>query len=277
MTTDRPNLKKISNGAAGGTQGFNADYELVLGSVYGARTWQVHSRTGELFPLHAGQIPWERGVNEATCRRHHISGFYSSSYDPKNHQIHECSCGYYAYFDPSGHEMKNIDSESNTRGNYAGGVIRATGKTVIGDKGFRASKAEIVAIYHPGFQPPPQYSAWDRFRFWMTSGSRLGLVVGILLSLLIVLTPAAFAFSLGDTDTSVTNALMLLAYLISALSPVILLEIFRARRDLRPRWEMQNKIAQRIAKRYPGVPTFADAEAMFNQYELRPGGRYESE
>lgn len=53
----------------------------------------------------------------------------------------ECGCGFYAYQEGSNDYYKPSD------GKPVGGVVRGYGKTVLGTRGFRAEKAEILALY----------------------------------------------------------------------------------------------------------------------------------
>lgn len=87
--------------------------------------------------------------------------------EPKEHDFATCKCGFYAFFDGSD-EYSNMDREnsyarmvqsmwttsSSTKAvsarndSYApvSAVIEAYGETLIGEKGFRASKAKILAL-----------------------------------------------------------------------------------------------------------------------------------
>ena len=57
----------------------------------------------------------------------------------------DCHCGFYAYTDV---EHDEIDSY-NENDNFVLGVIKGTGRTLIGTRGFRCEKAEIVALRDP--------------------------------------------------------------------------------------------------------------------------------
>lgn len=63
----------------------------------------------------------------------------------------KCQCGFYAYSDPRHEEAATRPwiGPSSTPGRYILGIIRGTGRTLIGTKGFRCEKAEIVALLDP--------------------------------------------------------------------------------------------------------------------------------
>lgn len=54
----------------------------------------------------------------------------------------ECTCGFYAYSDEA-----HMDRPG---GSNVIGIIRGTGRTLIGSRGFRCQRAEIVALVDPG-------------------------------------------------------------------------------------------------------------------------------
>lgn len=64
-----------------------------------------------------------------------------------------CTCGYYAYFDdrPSG---------------AVAAVIEGTGVVTLGSRGFRAQKAQLVALVDPHAKQPGTHDRWDRWSDW---------------------------------------------------------------------------------------------------------------
>lgn len=125
---------------------------FVPGVVRGARSFKVDEHgwlTGLVYP----QI-WESGENIAACRRGQ-SGWGPYSYAPggwvptaafnapeekKPHKMRECKCGFHAYYDGSNDYYKQ---------EHVAGVIEGYGDTIIGTRGFRSSKARIVALWVP--------------------------------------------------------------------------------------------------------------------------------
>jgi hypothetical protein len=84
---------------------------------------------------------------------------YQMTHERSDQLVPDCTCGFYAYTDPVSlreHSMRNSSAEFNSMvARYAYstvfGVIKGYGTTVIGTKGFRASRAEIVALTMPQF------------------------------------------------------------------------------------------------------------------------------
>lgn len=96
-------------------------------------------------------ITWDDGTKETTK---------SIEFAPNTHVVpnESCACGFYAYTDPK-HEQLGTRRAANTspfsfvpiatQQTYVLGVIRGSGRTLIGTKGFRCEKAEIVALRSP--------------------------------------------------------------------------------------------------------------------------------
>lgn len=149
-------------------------FDLAIGEVYGLRVWRI-DELGRLKPRYIdGAQPWKPGVNEAHCyatspansmfAMQNWLGFQawfatavsgtSPDYDedepeptPAHPAPHEgCQCGFYAYTGP-GREVYR-DQPATVLG-----IIRGTGRTLIGTRGFRCEKAEIVALLDPVADP----------------------------------------------------------------------------------------------------------------------------
>ena len=123
------------------------------GTVYGLRNWRV-TDTGVLTGVMYSQSQWKPGENDARCfrsRRVPIQGttaFHTVAWPTDgwdlDHDMEGCTHGFYAYWDGSRdyHEKGDVT-----------GIIRGTGTTRIGTKGFRTTTAEIVAIKFSGTVP----------------------------------------------------------------------------------------------------------------------------
>jgi hypothetical protein len=147
---------------------------LAMGSVTGQRKFGI-DRLGRLTSYYRG-IPFKPGVNEAECLASEYGSLTSwsvmigtgqISVDPykiagidppekprlKPHDVGAvgCTCGYYAYL----HDEHDWDQY--TSGIY--GIIEGWGVCSVGDRGFRASRAQLVAIVKPKWVPN---SWWDR-------------------------------------------------------------------------------------------------------------------
>lgn len=107
---------------------FSGERELVVEPMYGLRTFNLgptpHGGVG-LFPLFKlGE--WFPGVNLKTCR--------SETFTYRCLGMLDCTCGFYAY-----HETCEL------RGDIVA-IVKASGEVIVGTKGFRAEKAEVVAL-----------------------------------------------------------------------------------------------------------------------------------
>lgn len=117
---------------------------LVLGEIYGARSFLFVPETGELAAEYSPYV-WTPGVNEA---KHIVTAFSDNSCQDSKIEILECPgpvscqrCGMYAYTEGR--------LEYGTPTTSVLGIIKGWGVTQVGSKGFRCSKAEIVALYSP--------------------------------------------------------------------------------------------------------------------------------
>lgn len=141
--------------AAGDFDGTGFDF--AMGEVYGIRVWRQDAR-GRLRARHIdGAPPWRPGINVAQCfstAASSMTAFITAIYGSSANDVHQfaaatqpaevpgerCRCGFYAFTTET--------LESFETGGVIG-VIRGTGRTLIGTKGFRSEKAEIVALLDP--------------------------------------------------------------------------------------------------------------------------------
>lgn len=65
---------------------------------------------------------------------------------PKPHSMGDCACGFYGYYDGSNDYYQK---------GYVAGVVEGYGEALIGTRGFRVSKARIVALRIPANVPAP--------------------------------------------------------------------------------------------------------------------------
>jgi hypothetical protein len=115
--------------------------ELVLADrlPHAIRSWDVQS-DGTLTAV-ANGYAWSPGVNRAECfhtRLNRLLGFRGYDYEAKRHSLADCTCGFYAYYTPLHMPLGAVR-----------GVVRYSGECVLGTKGVRAEKAEIVALIRP--------------------------------------------------------------------------------------------------------------------------------
>jgi hypothetical protein len=150
---------------AQGMNGFaGADFGLALGHVDGYRWWKLAAPNLLGSPAHAdrdwtvesligaNEFRWQPGVNEAVCstdpsheppverftRPRLLPGDYVPAQD-------QCGCGFWAYWEPQEHPITGNENA------YLPvlGIVRGTGRTLIGPRGFRSQQARIIALHLP--------------------------------------------------------------------------------------------------------------------------------
>jgi hypothetical protein len=142
------------------TTGHFAGIDFAVGLVRGVRSWDV-TDDGMLLGVVYHQL-WTPDVNQALCRRREpIAQGYplgaagmlivpakppippEEYVPPVPRHMFDCQCGFYAYYD---------GSNDYYRGDYAvhrrvTGVVEGWGEVAVGTRGFRCTKARVVAIY----------------------------------------------------------------------------------------------------------------------------------
>jgi len=104
---------------------------LVAGSILGFRQFRVDVQ-GQLLPLHVGDQPWARSVTVAACSTHR-------AHRPP---VDGCACGLHAWHHAADALARNRDATVVA-------AVRAHGRVLLGEHGFRAERAEVVAICLP--------------------------------------------------------------------------------------------------------------------------------
>lgn len=105
--------------------------KLIINSVIGYRQWYYSDN--ELFSNR--DTVWTDRSLVAECKAY----VYDEDIPPDHEApLAECTCGIYAHYLP-------LESYSRGAANVFG-VVRASGKILMGTKGFRAEKVEIVAL-----------------------------------------------------------------------------------------------------------------------------------
>jgi hypothetical protein len=145
---------------------------LIPSAMYGMRGFAI--RDGHLYPLHRGtDVAYEPGVNEAFCDtagdyeliingkvfRYKVGtkeargeNILHSDRDREVVPSKACACGYYAYFDQT--EDLSFLTHSTQTNRRINGIVRATGRCIVGTRGFRAQKIELVALVGPNPDAP---------------------------------------------------------------------------------------------------------------------------
>ena len=106
-----------------------SDPLLALEHVRGFRQFRVGD--AGLLPAHVGDRPWSDGVTVARCRRSRHRAPQPS-----------CSCGLHAWYD-------GADARAHALKGEVTAVVRASGTVLLGEHGWRAERAEVVAVALP--------------------------------------------------------------------------------------------------------------------------------
>lgn len=135
--------------------------------IIGFRAWTIQE-DGYLHALGLSNQAWGRGPNVAVCNKRDsmawkLSAGFSdvprAAPDPcKDAPGHGCECGLYAYHE---NKWKVTPGPFVNPAVQVPGVIAAWGRMEVHNKGFRAQKAEIVAL---GFNPNWLRSTVDRIK-----------------------------------------------------------------------------------------------------------------
>lgn len=106
----------------------------------------------------ANSQPWKPGRNEAVCTRMAFADSQHLMHQPPEVR-EDCGCGFWAYFSPDlrvgevlGMSPANRPPVTHDGSSYVipvFGVIRGTGRVIIGEKGFRSQYAEITGLCVP--------------------------------------------------------------------------------------------------------------------------------
>lgn len=104
---------------------------LVPGTVLGFRQFRI-GEDGQLLPLFTGDRPWAATVTEAVCAT-----------DPTHRPpVEGCSCGLHAW-----HHAEDALARDGL--GVVAAAVRAHGRIALGEHGFRAERAEVVAVCLP--------------------------------------------------------------------------------------------------------------------------------
>lgn len=150
-------------------------WDTAMGEVYGYRYWYlclppaavgyIDYPPRPMMPLTpvlygANNQPWEDGRAEARCTKK-TNIVFTMVRAPLTHEPPEireaCGCGFWAYFN-KGLEVRDVISTvagtfpylfSRGAGIPVFGVVKGTGRVIIGEKGFRSQYAQIMGLCLP--------------------------------------------------------------------------------------------------------------------------------
>lgn len=115
--------------AVDGFDGHVEEFELSLGYVTGVRGFKLDSLS-RLIGVSYKEV-FRPGTNTAKCGK------------CLTKDLSDCTCGYYAYFQ----QDQYATTDTSFYGGEIGAVIRGYGRTVVGTKGFRAEKADLLGFF----------------------------------------------------------------------------------------------------------------------------------
>ena len=143
-------------------RGFNGEVEFSMGYILGVRGFRLDDM-GRLTGWSYRTV-WTPGENVAVCGKKkatcgqstydpygsshmHVDSCWSPN--PCNGDIEKCEHGFWAYYEDFDSQGENLANQT-----YAA-IIKGYGKTVLGVKGFRSEKAEILAVTVPSSYRDP--------------------------------------------------------------------------------------------------------------------------
>lgn len=118
---------------------------FAIGQVRGARTWRVREDGMLEGPVY--KQAWTPGENLALCRVPSKANAAKEFEAPPREHLPNCRCGFYGYYDNSNDYYR--PSKTPFGRNYVAGMFEGYGEVLIGARGFRCTKARIVAIHFP--------------------------------------------------------------------------------------------------------------------------------
>jgi len=191
---DKPKPVPFSGMAGYSERGEPDDWDMAMGEVYGYRWWYLvvtpemvgfigvaprgvaGKHVGTLYG--ANNQLWKDGRMEARCTAstgimfRNSSKSYAQHYPPETREA--CGCGFWAYFN-QGLRVQDVLATSFAKDvpqlfSYGAaipvfGVVKGTGRVIIGERGFRSQYAEIV-----GLCIPP--GAVTQLGWWLSYGGR---------------------------------------------------------------------------------------------------------
>jgi hypothetical protein len=143
---------------------YEGEVAVVPGTLRGYRFWRFDNQSLELFPMHINLGPWVRGTNLAFCASDDsladdVPGVDAAG-SPMHHQWDwekfpapqaDCSCGIYATYDPKVYRTHRprfwLDYGPDSPSRIVHGSIKASGRMLLGARGFRAARAEVEALW----------------------------------------------------------------------------------------------------------------------------------
>lgn len=212
----------------------------VMGEIHGYRSFNY--KNGRLTSV---VIPyeWEAGENKAICKLNNHSNHRAGSLD--------CDCGFYAY--------KKIGGSSYKTASTIQAIVAGRGIVSEGSRGFRAERAEIIALIHPKFIENKSIS---NFKLLKEQVLDFGLLVPIILSTLLF----SSVYFISDSLRGQVDSELVIVYsinIVMILFNLILVLLFYMRANSRLKIDRTE-----LEKNYPGVKFYSSEKEAVKDYNL---------
>lgn len=124
--------------------------DLFIEPVYAIRAFRTSQHFKGLSSI-SRYFMWQPGqTHHAKCNRQETLEVYLSwtmmPIEEHSAPVQDCTCGFYAW---NVHSVSTVIRENLIYG-YAPGIVALTGRILVGERGYRAEKARIVALGLPG-------------------------------------------------------------------------------------------------------------------------------
>lgn len=135
---------------------------IVPAGLRGYRCWRLANREegkrfprraedARLFPVHADTSPpWEPRRMTASCDKELAGRHERRKHADVRSPVKDCACGFYATYEPRAyrdHLPQIWDMYEGKDHAFVHGSIIATGRVILGSRGFRAEYAQIEALW----------------------------------------------------------------------------------------------------------------------------------
>lgn len=268
-----------------GMDGFDGTdgYDFSINPVLGIRGFRIMEDGSGTLTGWSYQTPWEPGVNQAECGRRHYTSTCQLLHNHDNwgssarrwtaptkecikrtgcediRNMEACDHGFWAYFDDI--EADAIRQDTTTA------VISASGRVLVGEKGFRAEKAQIEAIHlaDTTTEEPEQYEQ-DVLK------KRVELYGLVPVITVVGWAPAFIAYAQGFSALQAVGvALLSMIVMLGGLHGFVQkftkqVTLQRTRMVVKTRVPHPHREA--IEKRYPNVLVYTDKEEMFSHFPI---------
>lgn len=265
-----------------------SDRPFVAGSLVGLRAFSVDSLGRLVGPSFGGVF--KPGENVAECRPTHMQRAFrqlrvamtysvggkeypatakvANESEPESPHVvgnADCSCGYYAYFDGTNGYAEPVRVEA---------VIEGYGVCTVGDRGFRAGKARLLALIYP--EAPRTHPAWfDKLADWTRRHDSITALIGVLTAMLSLASGIAGIAAAIEGHPAYSFPLSIFALLTAPVGPVLFKADMHGIDRAYPRVsgarcaDADPQVNRDlVARNYPDVPVFRSMKEALDAFPL---------